>query len=86
MSVINVVLQKGEDQVQIKAKPSTKICKLINAFAANKNINASDIRLINDTGKRFSSTCEDTLADLGVEDGDSFDVVLEQVGGAVLFR
>ena len=53
--------------------------KLMTAYANRQGVQLRAIRFLFD-GERIKET--DTPKDIGLEDGDSIDVVMEQVGGA----
>ncbi|ODN83996.1 hypothetical protein L202_00031 [Cryptococcus amylolentus CBS 6039] len=74
---IKIVSTNGEE-VFFKIKKTTKLNKLKTAYADRVGTDVGSIRLIFD-GERILD--HQTAADLDLEDGDSLDVVLQQVGG-----
>ena len=74
---IKVVAQDGTE-VFFKCKPHTQMKKLMNAYAERMGVQLRSIRFLFD-GERVQET--QTPKDLGLEDQDSIDVVMEQVGG-----
>ncbi|THU96051.1 small ubiquitin-related modifier [Dendrothele bispora CBS 962.96] len=76
---INVkVVSSTGDEVFFKIKRSTKLSKLQGAYAAKVGKDVGSIRFLYD-GSRISET--DTPASLDMEDNDTIDVMVEQVGG-----
>ncbi|KAG9308023.1 small ubiquitin-related modifier [Chiua virens] len=74
---INVVSSTG-DEVFFKIKRNTKLSKLQGAYASKVGKDVASIRFLYD-GNRISD--EDTPASLDMEDNDTIDVMVEQVGG-----
>jgi hypothetical protein len=74
---IKVVTQSGEE-VFFKIKRNTKLSKLQGAYANKVGKDVQSIRFLYD-GERISE--EDTPASLEMEDNDTIDVMVEQVGG-----
>ncbi|KAF9074115.1 ubiquitin-related domain-containing protein [Rhodocollybia butyracea] len=74
---VKVVSQSG-DEVFFKIKRSTKLSKLQGAYANKLGKDVNSIRLLYD-GARISD--KDTPASLEMEDNDTIDVMVEQVGG-----
>ncbi|KAK2464964.1 hypothetical protein APHAL10511_003040 [Amanita phalloides] len=74
---IKVVSSLG-DEVYFKIKRSTKLSKLQGAYANKVGKDVSSIRFLYD-GSRIQD--DDTPASLDMEDGDTIDVMVEQVGG-----
>ena len=70
-----------QDQTEIffKCKPHTKMEKLMGAYANRQGVQLRAIRFLFD-GERIRE--DQTPQDIGLEDGDSIDVVMEQVGGS----
>jgi len=78
-SPINVkVVSSTGDEVFFKIKRNTKLSKLQGAYAGKVGKDVSSIRFLYD-GTRISE--EDTPASLDMEDNDTIDVMVEQVGG-----
>eukprot|EP01089_Gocevia_fonbrunei_P012082 TRINITY_DN2764_c0_g1_i3.p1 TRINITY_DN2764_c0_g1~~TRINITY_DN2764_c0_g1_i3.p1 ORF type:complete len:102 (+),score=26.14 TRINITY_DN2764_c0_g1_i3:47-352(+) len=76
---VKLVPQDGDQTVDIKAKKKTKVARLIDAYAAQRNIQSSAIKLLNDQGHRVQP--HQTLKEAGIEDGDQLDVMMNQEGG-----
>ncbi|ESK83650.1 small ubiquitin-related modifier [Moniliophthora roreri MCA 2997] len=74
---VKVVSSQG-DEVFFKIKRSTKLSKLQGAYASKVGKDVNSIRFLYD-GARISET--DTPASLDMEDNDTIDVMVEQVGG-----
>ncbi|GBE86053.1 Ubiquitin-like protein pmt3/smt3 [Sparassis crispa] len=74
---IKVATQTGEE-VFFKIKRNTKLSKLQGAYAAKVGKDVSSIRFLYD-GNRIND--DDTPASLDMEDNDTIDVMVEQVGG-----
>ncbi|KAJ7328803.1 small ubiquitin-related modifier [Mycena olivaceomarginata] len=75
---IKVVSSTGEE-VFFKIKRSTKLSKLQGAYATKVGKDVSSIRFLYD-GARIND--DDTPHSLDMEDNDTIDVMVEQVGGA----
>ncbi|KAH9943607.1 ubiquitin-like protein [Amylocystis lapponica] len=75
---IKVTTQTGEE-VFFKIKRNTKLSKLQGAYANKVGKDVSSIRFLYD-GNRIND--DDTPASLDMEDNDTIDVMVEQVGGA----
>ncbi|KAH9895681.1 small ubiquitin-like modifier [Cubamyces lactineus] len=75
---IKVMTQTGEE-VFFKIKRSTKLSKLQGAYANKVGKDVNSIRFLYD-GNRIGD--DDTPASLDMEDNDSIDVMVEQVGGS----
>ncbi|KAF9267022.1 small ubiquitin-like modifier [Marasmius fiardii PR-910] len=79
---INVkVVSSTGDEVFFKIKRSTKLSKLQGAYANKVGKDVSSIRFLYD-GNRITDT--DTPASLDMEDNDTIDVMVEQVGGCTV--
>ncbi|KAJ7276643.1 ubiquitin-related domain-containing protein [Mycena rebaudengoi] len=74
---IKVVSSTG-DEVFFKIKRSTKLSKLQGAYASKVGKDVGSIRFLYD-GARIND--DDTPASLDMEDNDTIDVMVEQVGG-----
>ncbi|KAG9081455.1 hypothetical protein FRC07_014506 [Ceratobasidium sp. 392] len=76
---IKVVASTGEE-VYFKIKRNTKLKKLQGAYAAKVGKDIGTIRFLYD-GNRISE--DDTPASLDMENDDTIDVMVEQVGGTI---
>ncbi|KAF8879583.1 ubiquitin-like protein [Infundibulicybe gibba] len=74
---IKVVSASG-DEVFFKIKRSTKLSKLQGAYASKVGKDVNSIRFLYD-GSRIND--DDTPSSLDMEDNDTIDVMVEQVGG-----
>ncbi|EJD06164.1 ubiquitin-like protein [Fomitiporia mediterranea MF3/22] len=74
---IKVLSAQGEE-VYFKIKRSTKLSKLQTAYAHKIGKEVSTIRFLYD-GERINE--DDTPASLDMEENDTIDVMVEQVGG-----
>ncbi|KAK0184367.1 ubiquitin-like protein [Armillaria novae-zelandiae] len=77
---VKVVTSSGEE-VFFKIKRSTKLSKLQGAYASKVGKDVATIRFLYD-GNRIQE--DDTPQSLDMEDNDTIDVMVEQVGGSVL--
>ncbi|KDQ52592.1 hypothetical protein JAAARDRAFT_40201 [Jaapia argillacea MUCL 33604] len=75
---IKVVTSTGEE-VFFKIKRNTKLLKLQSAYASKVGKDVSSIRFLYD-GERIQE--DDTPSTLNMEDNDTIDVMVEQVGGS----
>ncbi|OSC98127.1 small ubiquitin-like modifier [Trametes coccinea BRFM310] len=75
---IKVTTQTGEE-VFFKIKRNTKLSKLQGAYANKVGKDVNSIRFLYD-GSRIGD--DDTPASLDMEDNDTIDVMVEQVGGS----
>ena len=75
---VKVVASNGEE-VFFKIKRSTKLSKLQGAYANKVGKEVGSIRFLYD-GARIND--DDTPATLDMEDNDTIDVMVEQVGGS----
>lgn len=81
-SPINVkVVSSTGDEVFFKIKRNTKLSKLQGAYANKVGKDVASIRFLYD-GSRINE--DDTPASLDMEDNDTIDVMVEQVGGSRL--
>ncbi|KAF8510116.1 small ubiquitin-like modifier [Hysterangium stoloniferum] len=78
---VKVVSSTGEE-VFFKIKRGTRLSKLQGAYAAKVGKDVSNIRFLYE-GTRI--TDDDTPMTLGMEENDAIDVMVEQVGGSLLF-
>mmetsp|Transcript_7211 Transcript_7211/g.14747 ORF Transcript_7211/g.14747 Transcript_7211/m.14747 type:complete len:96 (-) Transcript_7211:275-562(-) len=76
---LKVVTQDGAE-VFFKCKPTTPFEKLMKAFCQRQGVEMASVRFLFD-GNRIRET--QTPSELDMEDGDSIDVVVAQVGGAL---
>lgn len=74
---VKVVSAMG-DEVFFKIKRTTKLSKLQGAYASKVGKDVNSIRFLYD-GTRIND--DDTPATLEMEDNDTIDVMVEQVGG-----
>ncbi|KAH9475289.1 Ubiquitin-like protein pmt3/smt3 [Psilocybe cubensis] len=81
IDVVNsqVVSSSGEE-VFFKIKRSTRLSKLQGAYASKVGKDVGSIRFLYD-GSRIQE--DDTPATLDMEDNDTIDVMVEQVGGSL---
>ncbi|KAG2358052.1 ubiquitin-like protein [Suillus spraguei] len=77
---INVkVVSSAGDEVFFKIKRNTKLSKLQGAYANKVGKDVGSIRFLYD-GSRIND--DDTPSTLDMEDNDTIDVMVEQVGGS----
>lgn len=77
--VINLIVKDGNGtEVHFKVKPHTKFEKVMSAYCQKKGMDIAHVRFLFD-GERIRK--EQTPSEIGMEDGDSIDAVIEQVGG-----
>mmetsp|Transcript_78219 Transcript_78219/g.172620 ORF Transcript_78219/g.172620 Transcript_78219/m.172620 type:complete len:95 (-) Transcript_78219:20-304(-) len=69
---------ESHDSVQFKVKPGTKFSKVIDAYCKKKALDPNAIRLLYN-GQRVAS--DDTPAKLELEEGDTIEAFLQQIGG-----
>eukprot|EP00201_Polytomella_parva_P010343 CAMPEP_0175055840 /NCGR_PEP_ID=MMETSP0052_2-20121109/10314_1 /TAXON_ID=51329 ORGANISM="Polytomella parva, Strain SAG 63-3" /NCGR_SAMPLE_ID=MMETSP0052_2 /ASSEMBLY_ACC=CAM_ASM_000194 /LENGTH=94 /DNA_ID=CAMNT_0016320751 /DNA_START=29 /DNA_END=313 /DNA_ORIENTATION=+ len=78
----NVIMLVVKDQsgadIHFKVKNHTKLEKVMNAFCSKKGIDSSAVRFLFD-GARLNPNS--TPQELGMQDSDVIDCVMEQVGG-----
>ncbi|KOO33272.1 ubiquitin-like protein smt3 [Chrysochromulina tobinii] len=79
---LKVVSQDGTE-VFFKCKPDTKLEKLMRAFCQRQGVAMESVRFLFD-GNRIREN--QTPNELEMEDGDSIDVVVAQVGGTPTTR
>ncbi|KAG2447319.1 hypothetical protein HYH02_007649 [Chlamydomonas schloesseri] len=78
--VINLVVKDQEgSEVHFKVKTKTRLEKVIDAYCKKKALDASTVRFLYD-GNRVNPTS--TPASLGMEDGDTIDCLITQLGGS----
>ncbi|KAG1896831.1 small ubiquitin-related modifier [Suillus fuscotomentosus] len=73
------VVSSTGDEVFFKIKSNTKLSKLQGAYATKVGKDVGSIRFLYD-GSRIND--DDTPASLEMEDNDTIDVMVEQVGGS----
>ncbi|VDB98147.1 unnamed protein product [Peniophora sp. CBMAI 1063] len=78
---IKVVSSTGEE-IYFKIKRSTKLSKLQGAYANKVGKDVASIRFLYD-GNRIND--DDTPSSLDMEDNDTIDVMVEQVGGSPIW-
>ncbi|KAH7907434.1 small ubiquitin-related modifier [Hygrophoropsis aurantiaca] len=79
---INVkVVSSTGDEVFFKIKRNTKLSKLQGAYATKVGKDVASIRFLYD-GARIND--DDTPQSLDMEDNDTIDVMVEQVGGSAM--
>lgn len=77
--VINLIVKdQGGTEVHFKVKTHTKLEKVINAYCQKKSVEPNAVRFLFD-GIRINPNS--SPEDLGMEDGDTIDCVVEQIGG-----
>jgi small ubiquitin-related modifier len=74
---LKVVSQDGSE-VYFKIKKTTQLRKLMDAYCSRQAINPNSIRFLFD-GQRVRE--DQTPKELGMEDNDVIDAVLQQTGG-----
>ena len=74
---LKVVSQDGSE-VYFKIKKHTMLKKLVDAYCTRQGVSPSSIRFLYD-GRRIQP--DQTPKDLGMEDGDIIDAMLQQTGG-----
>ncbi|CAL5226904.1 g9778 [Coccomyxa viridis] len=80
-NVINIVVKdQNSGEVHFKVKPTTKFSKIFDAYAGKKGVEAANIKFLHD-GQRIRD--HQTPGELGIEDNDVIDCLLEQVGGTL---
>ena len=75
---VSIKDQSGE-MMHFKIKKTTKMSKVFDAYASRKGQARPSLRFMLD-GRRV--TDEQTPGELGLEDGDQLDAVMEQTGGS----
>jgi small ubiquitin-related modifier len=75
-----VVVEPNNNKITFKIKFTTKLGKLMQAYAKKRGGDYQSYRFTFD-GERIDE--EKTPKDIGVEDGDSIDVMIPQTGGSV---
>ncbi|KAL7753188.1 hypothetical protein RI367_000963 [Sorochytrium milnesiophthora] len=68
-----------DNDIDFRVKPSTKFCKVAKAYADKRHIDVNAIRFLRDDGERLQATEDKTVEHLGLADGDTIDVQLNQV-------
>ena len=75
-----LVKDQGDSAITFKVKTTTKLSKIMNAYAQSQQKTVGTLRFFFD-GQRIQD--EHTPQGLGIEDGDQLDVFLEQLGGSL---
>ncbi|RKP08882.1 ubiquitin-related domain-containing protein [Thamnocephalis sphaerospora] len=73
------VVGSDQNEVFFKIKKTTQLRKLMEAYCERQGKAMSSVRFLYD-GSRIQP--ENTPNELDMEDGDSIDVMVEQIGGA----
>ncbi|KAF8061353.1 SUMO3 [Scenedesmus sp. PABB004] len=78
-TIINLIVKDQQgSEVHFKVKTHTKLEKVFKAYCDKKSIEPSAVRFVFD-GTRINPTA--TPSTLGMEDCDSIDCFMEQIGG-----
>ena len=78
---VKVAAQDGTE-VHFKIKGTTVMKKVFDSYCQRQGIgNQSNVRFLDPEGERIKP--ENTAENAGLEDGDTIDVMLEQVGGGM---
>eukprot|EP00740_Mantoniella_antarctica_P006241 CAMPEP_0181363246 /NCGR_PEP_ID=MMETSP1106-20121128/8588_1 /TAXON_ID=81844 /ORGANISM="Mantoniella antarctica, Strain SL-175" /LENGTH=93 /DNA_ID=CAMNT_0023477555 /DNA_START=41 /DNA_END=322 /DNA_ORIENTATION=- len=72
------VKDQDNSEVHFKVRQTTKFQKIFDAFCSRKALSSDSVRFLFD-GQRINPNM--TPKDLEMEDGDSIDAMMEQVGG-----
>jgi len=78
---VKLVPQAGEP-LSVKAKSSTKLGKLRDAYAKEKGIDPNILRFVSSEGSMLGSW-EMTLGQAGLKDDDEISVMLKKTGGKI---
>lgn len=78
-SITIKIRDQAGDQIFFKVKQTTKMSKIIGAYAKRRGLSKDNLRFLVD-GERVKE--EETVKTLELDDGDQLDVVLQQVGGS----
>lgn len=73
-----IVKDQNGGEVHFKIKGTTKLGKVMDAYCAKKALNESTVKFVFD-GQRLNKAA--TPEELGMEDGDAIDAMIEQLGG-----
>ena len=80
--ILNIIIETSDRTLtEIRAKPSTKVEKLLQAYAYMKSLNPHQFKLMDHEGRSLNPN--DTLVQSEVEDGDKLSLVMHQIGGNV---
>jgi len=71
-------MSQDGSEVHFKIKPTTPMKKLMGAYCARASVSAASMRFLYD-GTRLKEDA--TAQDMGIEDGDIIDAMLNQTGG-----
>ncbi|CAI5971354.1 unnamed protein product [Closterium sp. NIES-65] len=74
---LKVVAQDGTE-VSFKVKPKTKFSKLFQAYSDRKGFKLDTMRFLYHGGRVLG---DNTPAELGIENNDQIEVMVEQLGG-----
>ncbi|KAL7713157.1 Ubiquitin-like domain-containing protein [Entamoeba marina] len=74
------VVTQDSTEVYFKIKKHTPLKKLMDAFCNKQGLNSSNVRFLSD-GVRI--TPEKTAQDLGLQDNDVIDAMMNQIGGGM---
>ncbi|EGF98432.1 uncharacterized protein MELLADRAFT_113564 [Melampsora larici-populina 98AG31] len=78
-NVLNIrVVDSDHKEICFKIKPTTKLGKVINAYAEQTGMAIASVRFTYE-GTRIN--VDDTPEDLDMTDDDTIDVMIEQIGG-----
>ena len=77
---LGIKVATPDQEVYFKIKKSTPLRKLMDAFCQRSGKAPNSVRFLYE-GDRIQPTC--TPEELEMEDGDTIDVMAEQVGGAL---
>ncbi|KAI9218235.1 ubiquitin-related domain-containing protein [Blastocladiella britannica] len=71
----------SESVIEFRVKSSAKFSRIAKAYAQKRDMNLDNCRFVFD-GETIKNTSEQTIAELGIEDGDFVDMNLGQIGGS----
>ncbi|KAM0752005.1 ubiquitin-like protein [Meredithblackwellia eburnea MCA 4105] len=75
---ISITLRYQDNTTEFKVKPTTRFKKIINSFAEKNGMDPQSLRILNQ-GERIQ--LENTVEQAEVEDDDTLDVMMDQIGG-----
>lgn len=73
-----IVKDQSGNEVHFKVRPQAKMEKIFNAYCERKSLEVAAVRFLFDGTRIHASASPEGL---GMEDGDSIDCVIEQIGG-----
>jgi len=76
-----VYKKSGQGKMEFQVKKSTKFSKVANSFITAKRVDPNFIRFFFDGNRINENRMDTTLGELGLQEGDLIDCVLEQTGG-----